>query len=198
MVVGVGADQDTVGRLVSEAGAALLGLGIGSLMNVIRELRRYEQHGAREDLPDARLIRSMAERLQADWKRYGLEDVYAFPEDMLLDSQRRHMEHRLLGFNLIRSNPKICGYNLTGMLDHGITGEGVWTFWREWKPEAAETLSDGWAPLRWCLFVDPSHGYRGRASILHTLWETERWLDQYIGADAAEAEEKAPEIAGEE
>jgi len=29
---------------------------------------------------------------------------------------------RTLGFDLIRSNPNLCGYNLTGMLDHAITG----------------------------------------------------------------------------
>ena len=25
-----------------------------------------------------------------------------------------------------------------------------------------ETLRDGWAPLRWCMFVEPAHGYTGR------------------------------------
>ena len=69
---------------------------------------------------------------------------------------------RLLTFDLIRSNPKLCGYNLTGMLDHALTGEGVWSFWREWKPGVFDALSDGWAPLRWCLFAHPLHGYAGR------------------------------------
>ena len=136
--------------------------GIGSVMNVIGELRRFEQAGARRDLPDAAFIRGMAERLEADWERWGFSGVYAFPEDMLRDSQRRHMRQRRLGFDLIRSNPRLCGFNLTGMLDHAITGEGLWTLWRELKPECADTLRDGWAPLRWCLFVDPMHGYAGR------------------------------------
>jgi dipeptidyl aminopeptidase/acylaminoacyl peptidase len=26
-----------------------------------------------------------------------------------------------------------------------------------------------------------SHGYRARESVLHVLWETERWLDTYVG-----------------
>ena len=91
-----------------------------------------------------------------------MDGVYAFPEDMLRDSQRLHARQRMLGFDLIRSNPKICGYNLTGMLDHGMTGEGLWTFWREWKPGIVDALSDGWAPLRWCLFVEPRHAYVGR------------------------------------
>ena len=136
--------------------------GIGSLFNAIREYRMFEQDGARADMPDAAMIGTMAERLVADWQRFGMDAVYAFPEDMLRDSQRLHARQRLVGFDLIRSNPNICGYNLTGMLDHALTGEGVWTFWREWKPGIMDALADGWAALRWCLFVDPLHGYAGR------------------------------------
>jgi hypothetical protein len=147
--------------------------GIGSAMNVIGELRRFEQAGARPDLPDPAFLRSMVERFEADWERWGFSDVYVFPEDMLLDSQRRHMRQRRLGFDLIRSNPRICGFNLTGMLDHAITGEGLWTLWREFKPECVDTLQDGWAPLRWCLFVTPMHGYVGRPLRLEAVLATE-------------------------
>ena len=93
--------------------------GIGSMMDVIHEARMYEQHGARPDLEDYVVVKSMADRLTADWKRLGMEGVYAFPEYFLRDSQVRMARHRLLGFNAIRSNPKICGFNLTGLLDHG-------------------------------------------------------------------------------
>jgi len=136
--------------------------GIGSLMNAIHEARLYEQAGVRPDIEDYVLMRSMGERLTADWNRWGLDGVYAFPEDMLRDSQRRMARHRRWGFDLIRSNPKICGFNLTGMLDHGMTGEGVWKFWRDWKPGAMDAMQDGWWPLRWCLFVEPAHSYAGR------------------------------------
>lgn len=135
--------------------------GTGSLLNVIRGCRWFEQIGAREDLPDAARFRGMAEKLQADWQRWGFEDVYPFCQDMLRDSERLHVTQRRYNFDLVRSNPKLCGWNLTGMLDHGLTGEGPWTFWREWKPGACEAISDGWAPLRWCLFVTPMHAYAG-------------------------------------
>ncbi|MBI2194961.1 MAG: hypothetical protein HYU36_23520 [Planctomycetes bacterium] len=147
--------------------------GIGSLPNVIREWRGYEQARARPDLPDAALWRSMSEKLEADWKRLGMEGVYPFLEDFLSDSQRLHARQRRLGFDLIRSNPRICGFNLTGMLDHGMTGEGVWTFWREWKPEVFDAMRDGWAPLRWCLFVDPLHVYGGRPLKLEAVLANE-------------------------
>ncbi len=136
--------------------------GIGSMLNVIRGTRKYEEWGARPDLSDATLFRTMAEKLENDWKRWGLEGTYAFTEHLLHDSEALHARWRSLGFDLIRCNPKICGFNLTGILDHGITGEGAWRFWREWKPGICDVLSDGWAPLRWCLFVDPMHGYAGR------------------------------------
>jgi hypothetical protein len=108
------------------------------------------------------MLAAMASRLEADMKRWGMMDVYPFPEELLLDSQQRMARHRVHGFDLVRSNPSLCGYNLTGMLDHALTGEGLWTLWRTWKPGALDALQNGWAPLRWCLFVAPSHVYAGR------------------------------------
>ena len=84
----------------------------------------------------------MMQLLVGPWKL--ARDPSYFAEDMLRDRQP------LLSFDLIRSNPKICGYNPTGMPGHALTGEGLWTFWREWKPGIADALADGWAPLRWC------------------------------------------------
>ncbi|MFN8492632.1 MAG: glycoside hydrolase family 2 TIM barrel-domain containing protein [Caldilineaceae bacterium] len=136
--------------------------GIGSTMNAVRELRLYEQHGVNLQAEDAVLMRAMTDKFTADWARYQMDGAYAFPEEMLHDSQRLHARQRLLGFDAIRANPQICGYNLTGMLDHGMTGEGAWTFWRELKPGIADALTDGWAPLRWCLFVEPTHVYAGQ------------------------------------
>ena len=147
--------------------------GIGSLMNAVREVRCYEQSGLPPDLEDATLMRHMADSLTQDWQRWDFDQVYADVEDMLRDSQRLHARQRLLGFDLLRANPQICGYNLTGMLDHGMTGEGVWTFWREWKPGAFEALSDGWAPLRWCLFSRPLHQYVGRPLAIEAVLANE-------------------------
>jgi hypothetical protein len=107
-------------------------------------------------------MRSMADRLTADWSRFAMESAYPYPETLLEMSQRSMAHHRLLGFNLIRSNPKLCGFNLTGMLDHAMTGEGLWRFWRDWKPGVFDAVCDGWAPVRWCLFAEPGHTYLGR------------------------------------
>jgi hypothetical protein len=147
--------------------------GIGSMMDVIHEARMYEQLGARPDMEDYVIVRSMADRLTADWKRLGMEGVYAFPEYFLRDSQCRMARHRLLGFNAVRSNPQICGFNVTGMLDHALTGEGVWRFWRDWKPGAMDAMQDGWSALRWCLFVYPTHAYTGRPVKLEAVLANE-------------------------
>jgi hypothetical protein len=147
--------------------------GIGSLMNAIRELRHYEQHGANPEWDDFKYFKQTEVKLAAEWKRLGMEGVYAFPEEMLRASQQQHCRQRLLGFNLIRSNPKICGFNLTGLLDHGYTGEGLWTFWREFKPGIMDVLQDGWSPLRWCLFAAPMHGYADRPIKLEAILANE-------------------------
>jgi len=64
----------------------------------------------------------MADHFVEDWSRFGMDVVYPFPETLLRVSHAHMARHRLLGFNLIRSNPKICGFNLTGMLDHALPG----------------------------------------------------------------------------
>lgn len=147
--------------------------GIGSLCNAIRELRYFEQAGMSPDPAYAASYRRMEQSLLADWKRFGMAGVYPFPEDMLIDSQRLHCRQRLLGFDLIRSNPKFCGFSLTSMLDGPVGGEGTWSFWRELKPGIVDALSDGWAPVRWCLFVEPSHVYAGRKFKLEAVLANE-------------------------
>jgi hypothetical protein len=150
--------------------------GIGSLMNAVRELRFYEQHNANPEWDDYKFFKQTEEKLAADWMRLGFDGVYAFPEDMLRASQELHCRQRTLSFNLIRSNPKICGYNLTGLLDHGYTGEGLWTFWREFKPGIMDTLQDGWSPLRWCLFAAPMNAHTGRPIKLEAILANENAL----------------------
>ena len=150
--------------------------GIGSMMNVIHEARMYEQAGIRQDAEDFVLMRSMADHFVADWSRFAMETAYPYPETLLEMSQRSMAHHRLVGFNLIRSNPKICGFNLTGMLDHAMTGEGLWRFWRDWKPGVFDAVCDGWAPVRWCLFAEPAHTYVGRPVTLEAVLANEDTL----------------------
>jgi hypothetical protein len=135
--------------------------GVGSMIDVIQNTRLYEQASARPDLEDAKLYSNQEEWLRKDWKRLGFEGVYPFVHDFLLESARKHNRQRSLCFDALRSNPKIVGHNLTAFIDGGGTGEGLWTIWRKFKPGVVDALNDGWSPLRWCIFVDPIHGYLG-------------------------------------
>ena len=81
---------------------------------------------------------------------------------MLIESQRLGARQRTLGFNLIRANPQIAGFSMTGLLDHGMCGEGLWSYWRRWKPEMFDAISDGFSPLRFCLMTWQTNAYSGR------------------------------------
>ncbi len=150
--------------------------GIGSLFHVIDEWRQFEQHHTRPDLEDGAWLAYQANSLIRDWKRFGLESVYPFPEQMLNESYRLSARYRTIGFNLIRSNPNLCGFNLTGLLDHGFSGEGLWSYWRRFKPAMFDAVSDGWSPLRWCLFATPTHAYSGRPFQVEAVLATEHAL----------------------
>ncbi|NLZ36362.1 MAG: hypothetical protein GX897_02635 [Clostridiales bacterium] len=136
--------------------------GIGSLFDVVTLSRRYEQECIPTDAPDYRWIRMMYDGFMADYDKYRLYDIYPFPQDMMRHSALLHSRQRRITFNIVRANPRYCGYSITGLLDHAICGEGLWTIFREYKPGAAEALADGLAPLKWCLFVNPTHVYSGR------------------------------------
>jgi hypothetical protein len=143
--------------------------GVGSLFDAVTALAEASRHLASDSAgpadgvepPDVAYVRSMTERFLSDWQRFGMDTIYCFPEDALVESQLNQSVHRAVTFDMIRANGNIAGYNLTGMLDHALTGEGPWTFWRRWKPLAMETTAEGWAALRWCLEVAPTLSFPG-------------------------------------
>jgi hypothetical protein len=135
--------------------------GVGSMFDAIGEGAQAARWVGDVVPPDVAYIRSMAGRFEQDFSRFGMESMYCFPEDVVWDSYKNQSRHRVTTFDLIRANGAIAGYNLTGMLDHALTGEGSWTFWRRWKPGAMEALDPGWSPLRWCLDIVPKVAYQG-------------------------------------
>ena len=84
-----------------------------------------------------------------------MADTFARPEDYFEACLAKMAGQRLIGLNAIRANPNCVGYSLTGTADQGMTGEGLTTTFREFKPGTFEALFDGLAPLRWCLFAEP-------------------------------------------
>ena len=81
---------------------------------------------------------------------------------------------RKLGVNAIRSNPNVIGHSVTGTQDQGLTGEGLTaTVFRELKPGVVDAMFDAFYPLRWCLFVEPMHVYRGQQVRLEAVLANE-------------------------
>ena len=134
--------------------------GIGSAVDLWRVTRHFERIG-KEEAEDAIFYKDKLDKYLADWEKWKLNQIYARPEDFFTESLRRMASQRSLGLTAIRSNPKIVGYNLTGMNDHVMTGEGLTTTFRELKPGTVDAMFEGLAPLRWCLFAEPRNIYRG-------------------------------------
>jgi hypothetical protein len=135
--------------------------GVGSLVNSFRIAHLHEQDRSPADAEDSQAHHEISERLAADFQRYSLGSIFAFPEDLIRASELMHTRHRRLAYDAIRSNPGLCGYSLTGIIDQPA-GEGLLTEWREPKLGIVDTMTDCLAPLRWCLFVEPMHAYAGR------------------------------------
>ncbi len=136
--------------------------GVGSLLDTKWLLRIIEQYGIDIQSPDCAMIKKMDDQFMRDYEQYGLNECYPFPIDLLRESQRLNARQRMLCFDIMRSNPKCCGFSMTGLLDHSICGEGMWTLMREFKPGSADVFQNGMAPLKWCLFLSDSNVYSNR------------------------------------
>lgn len=134
--------------------------GIGSAMDCTRFLRNAEQAGL-ENSPLVKVLRAQLATFTQAWERYQLEDTFVSPEDFFRQCVAKMASLRQLGINALRSNPRIVGYNMTGLADPIGHGEGFITAFRERKPGATDAILDGFAPVRWCTFAEPVHVYRG-------------------------------------
>ena len=135
--------------------------GVGSLVNPFRIARLHEQDNSPVDAEDSQAHHEISTKFAADFQRYSLDGIFPFPEDLIRASELMHTRHRRLAYDAIRSNPRLCGFSLTGIIDQPA-GEGLLTEWREPKLGIVDTMTDCLAPLRWCLFVEPMHAYAGR------------------------------------
>jgi dipeptidyl aminopeptidase/acylaminoacyl peptidase len=65
------------------------------------------------------------------------------------------------------------------LMTHGQADNNSGTF-----PIQSERMFDALKGLgktaRLVMLPSEAHGYRARESVLHVLWESDRWLDQYV------------------
>ncbi|HBP37254.1 MAG TPA: hypothetical protein DD640_00620 [Clostridiales bacterium] len=104
--------------------------------------------------------------LDADWEKYGYRDVFAFQQDINRASYLLNNRYKGKMFDMIRSNPKFIGYSMTG---DGF----VSTYMDEVLPLGDEIISQGFASLRWCLFVSPTHAYAGKPFTVEVVLASE-------------------------
>ena len=134
--------------------------GIGSAVNWPRVFRQFEQIG-KPEVEDAQFYKRIRDAVLADWVRYKMDDTWANLDEYLDEGIAKMAGQRREGLNALRANPNLVGHSVTGTIDHGLSGEGMWTIFRELKPGTMDALVEGWAPLKWCLFAEPENVYRG-------------------------------------
>ena len=136
--------------------------GIGSAIDVVRLTRHYEQLDG-TTCEDAAVVRRALEQFTADWERWNLGDTFANPEDYFHQCIAWMAELRKLAANALRANPNLIAHNITGLVDPSTTGEGMLSStFRELKPGVIDAMFDAFAPLRWCLFVEPVQVFCGK------------------------------------
>ncbi len=134
--------------------------GIGSAIDLWRYTRRFEELG-KPEAEDARYYRERLERFLADWNQWQMGECFSGPDAFFSASLERMAAQRTLGLNALRAAPGLNGHSVTGMMDHVNCGEGLFTLFRDLKPGTTDALSEGFAPVRLCLFAEPVHLYRG-------------------------------------
>ncbi len=146
--------------------------GIASAMDLVHLCDVYQQYGYTH-LEYAKNLAARRDRFMADWNKWNLAECFGQPADYFHACLAGNSSQRLLGINAFRSNPRLAGCSLTATVDTWTAGEGFITLFREVKPGMQEAVSDGFAPLRWCLFAEPSHLYRGAQVTLDVVLANE-------------------------
>jgi hypothetical protein len=130
-------------------------------VDLFRMLRHFENRKL-EHSDDAVHYRNVLERFMQDWKAWDLDSVWPRVEDYFAASHRILAQLRRIGAKALRSNPNLVAYSSTYTPAGGAYhGSGMANDFRELKPGIAEAVREETAPLRWCLFSEPVHVYRG-------------------------------------
>jgi hypothetical protein len=147
--------HDTKPFFLSEA-------GMGSSFDPLTEGAMMEKLHVPDYVVSWSWIRAGIAGMKHTWSAYGLEGTYPDMHDFIVDSDLSAAKQRAITFSMVRGNPQINGYNLTSIEDFWGAGEGVMNNFRDFKSGHLEMLRAGWAPLRWCLLVNPANVYGGK------------------------------------
>lgn len=135
--------------------------GVGSALDTVQLTRKFMETDARQFCPDVQMVFRMNNMFHGEITKFGFDDVVPMPSELMRGSMQNHVYYRIQAFDQLRGNPHLCGISLTGLLDHSICGEGLWTLHRRFKPGIADVLQEGFASLRWNLFSSAPALFRG-------------------------------------
>jgi len=133
--------------------------GVGSLYDPISERAMLIDTGVPQTIRSWEWVGPWAVNFEQAWIRYGLSDTYPVITDMFSDSQRSQARQREQQFSMVRGNPNIMGFNATGFTDTWGYPEGIMDNFGNMKAGLTEAMQNGWAPLRWCLTINPMSIY---------------------------------------
>ena len=136
--------------------------GVGSGMNLDRLIRKYQEIGWGGSV-DANYYKDRYNEFMRYWNLFGMERIFASPTRFGEESLSLMARQREFGIDALRANPKVVAHSLTGGPDHGFSGEGVVTKFREYKPGTVDALSGVFSKLRICAFAEPMNAYNNAA-----------------------------------
>ena len=148
-------------------------VGSGSVLDTRSLVNRFEQDGRSTIYPDVKKVYKINDIFNAELKKYGFDRLYPLKSDIIFGSMLNHKKYREFDFNILRSNPYFNGISLTGLLDHSICGEGLWTLYREYKPFMADVLQVGFSPLMWCIIPEKVSLFKGEEFKVEVLISNE-------------------------
>jgi hypothetical protein len=149
--------------------------GVGSGQNWMQIVRQFAQYGYLH-IDSGMNHKNYCDRFLADYEKWGMDSIFGRPEEFLKQSIAFMARERIRGINALRSNPNMVGISLTGAVDQGDSGEGLFTTFREFKPGTMDAIFDCWARLRWCTFVEPYNIYAGDEVTLEVVLSNEDQL----------------------
>jgi hypothetical protein len=167
-------------------------------VDLVRTIRHYEQLG-KEQADDARYYRRQMDKFLADWKLWDLDRIWPRTDDFFTASHANLVRLRRTGENALRANPHVVAFSSTApIVEAGFCGSGVANAFRELKPGLADATFELSAPLRWCLFAEPTSVYRGARVKLEAVLANEDVLRpgkypvrlQVVGPNGAQVWEK--------
>lgn len=143
-----------------------------SMANPIQLMNKAEEAGFGNNKAFRWMDRIRANRFKEDFVKYGLDELYGVAEDVIYASYPLNAKQRRLFMDCVRSNPQIAGLCYTQIPD--FSGAGMISADRDmYKPYMCDTVSSCFAPLHWCIFVNPTHVYRGKVFTVEAVLANE-------------------------